>query len=288
MSSEDREPARPREVSSGEGRPEETRAEVARRRLAELAASFEAEMAARVAEAEPPASVAPVEVAPAEVSASRGGTRRARTSLPRAARVSAAHLRVVGALGVAAVVVLGAVLLSGRPEASDDIAPLAVSGETAADSGGESAPGADDQPPELVIDVIGEVATPGIVTVPRGARVHEAIEAAGGLDGKVDTSGVNLARVLEDGEQIIVGPAPEVAPGAAAAPGGTGATGAKISLNQATVEQLDTLPGVGPVTAAAIIAWRDENGSFSSVEDLLDVKGIGDVTFAELRELVTP
>lgn len=252
-------------------------------------------MAARVAEADPPAPVAPVEVMPAEteVPASRGGTRRARASLPRAARVSAAHLRVVGALGVASVVVLGAVLLSGRPEASDDLAPLAVSGDVTASgeqsaASGEESVGSGGQPSELVIDVIGEVATPGIVTVPRGSRVYEAIEAAGGLDGKVDTSGVNLARVLEDGEQIIVGPAPEVAPGAAPVPGGTAAAGAKISLNQATVEQLDTLPGVGPVTAAAIIAWREENGSFSSAEDLLDVKGIGDVTFAELRELVTP
>ncbi|MGJ9421642.1 helix-hairpin-helix domain-containing protein [Aeromicrobium sp. CF3.5] len=285
MRSEESEPSRPEET-----RPEETRAEVARRRLAELAASFEAEVAARAAEAEPAVPVAPVDVAPAEVDvpASRGGTRRARATVPRVARVSAAHLRVVGALGVAAVVVLGALLLSGRPEASEDIAPLSVSGDTAAGSREEFASGSADQPAELVIDVIGEVATPGIVTVPRGSRVYEAIEAAGGLDGKVDTSGVNLARVLEDGEQIIVGPAPEVAAGTGGAPSGTGATGAKISLNRATVEQLDTLPGVGPVTAAAIIAWRDENGSFSSVEDLLDVTGIGDVTFAELRDLVTP
>ncbi len=281
MSSKDLEPGRP-----DEARPEETRAEVARRRLAELAASFEAEMAARAAEAEPPAPIAPVEVEPARADArvGRGGTRRAQATLPRAIRLSATHLRVVGALGVAAVVVLGAVLLSGRPEASDDIAPLAVSGDAAPSSGEESAA----EPTELVIDVIGEVVDPGIVTVPPGSRVHEAIEAAGGLDGEVDTSGVNLARVLEDGEQIIVGPAPEIAPGAAGAPAGGAAPGAKISLNQATVEQLDTLPGVGPVTAAAIIAWRDENGSFSSVEDLLDVKGIGDVTFAELRDLVTP
>ncbi len=278
-------------VRSDEPRPEETRADVARRRLADLAASFEAEMAARAAEADPLPPIAPVEVAPARAEApvGGGGTRRA-AALPRALRLSGAHLRVVGALGVAAVVVLGAVLLSGRPEASEDIAPLAVSGEAAGDSeeGETESGGADGQPTELVVDVIGEVATPGIVTVPPGSRVYEAIEAAGGLDGEVDTSGVNLARVLEDGEQIIVGPAPEVAPGPAGSPGAAGAPAGKISLNRATVEQLDTLPGVGPVTAAAIIAWRDENGSFSSVEDLLDVTGIGDVTFAELRDLVTP
>ena len=263
---------------------EETRAEVARRRLAQLAASFEAEMAARVAEVDPPEPVVPSGDGGRP---ERGGTRRARVALPRSARLSAAHLRVVGALGVAAVVVLGAVLLSGRPEASDDIAPLALSGETAADPGQEPGQDQGGQPAELVVDVIGEVVTPGIVTVPRGSRVYEAVEAAGGLDGRVDTSGVNLARVLEDGEQVIVGPAPEGAAGTEGAPG-SAAPGGKIRLNQATPEQLETLPGIGPVTAAAIIAWRDENGTFSSVEDLLDVKGIGDVTFGELRDLVTP
>jgi competence protein ComEA len=87
---------------------------------------------------------------------------------------------------------------------------------------------------------------------------------------------------------VLVGIEPVAAPGApAAAPGGAAPTaGAKINLNTATLEQLDTLPGVGPVTAQAILAWREDDGPFTSVDDLLDVKGIGDATLAELRDLV--
>ena len=97
-----------------------------------------------------------------------------------------------------------------------------------------------------------------------------------------------MARVLDDGEQILVGIDPVVAPAGAGGAGSAGGpTGGKVNLNTATAEQLDTLPGVGPVTAQAILAWRDENGRFGSVEDLLDVKGIGDATLAELRDLVT-
>ena len=241
-----------------EPEPDETRAEVARRRLAQLAASFDAEV---------PPPPDPSTPAPAPHRATRWSV----PSLP----VTGAHLRVVVALGIAAAVVLGWMLLSGRPEASDAIAPVAVASPGAAKDGSGSA--------ELVVDVIGKVRKPGIVTVPRGSRVYQAIEAAGGLAGKVDTSGVNLARVLDDGEQIIVG-----APAAAAVAPGGGAPVGKISRNTATLEQLDTLPGVGPVTAQAILAWRDENGRFATVDDLLDVKGIGDATFADLKDLVTP
>lgn len=235
--------------------PDETRAEVARRRLAQLAAAFDAEM---------PRDEAVLPLAREEVDAPAAAVVRA--------RLSAAHLRVVGVVAVAGLVVLGWMLLSGRPQSSEAVPPV-----TLASSG--SAEGSDG-PAKLVIDVVGDVEKPGIVTVPRGSRVYQAIAAAGGLDGTVDTSGVNLARVLDDGEQIIVGPAPEGAGGSAA--------GGKIRLNLATPEELDTLPGVGPVTAAAIVAWRDENGRFATVDDLLDVKGIGDATLADLRDLVAP
>lgn len=234
--------------------PDETRAEVARRRLALLAAAFEAEM---------PRDDTVVPPVREEIDAP--------AVAPARARLSAAHLRVMGVVAVAGLVVLGWMLLSGRPQTSDAVPPVALASSGPTDSEG---------PAKLVIDVVGDVEQPGIVTVPRGSRVYQAIEAAGGLDGTVDTSGVNLARVLDDGEQIIVGPAPESA--------GSGAVGGKIRLSLATPEELDTLPGVGPVTAAAIVAWRDENGHFATVEDLLDVKGIGDATLADLRELVVP
>ena len=167
-------------------------------------------------------------------------------------------------------------LLSSRPETSEPQTPLAFATT--------AAPSEPAQTDDLVIDVIGKVRKPGIVTVPKGSRVHEAIEAAGGLKGRVDTSSLNMARELADGEQLLVGMQPAAVPGSQAAAGGAATT--KINLNTATAEQLDTLPGVGPVTAQSILSWRTENGRFSSVEDLLEVKGIGDATLAELRDLV--
>lgn len=135
----------------------------------------------------------------------------------------------------------------------------------------------------LIIDVEGKVKRPGIVTLPHGSRVHEAIAKAGGVVDGADTSTTNLARVLVDGEQIIVGAPAAGSPGA----GGT-AGGGRLSLSSATAEQLDELPGVGPVTADAIIAYRTSHGGFQRVEDLLDVQGIGEKTLADLKDLVTP
>lgn len=186
-------------------------------------------------------------------------------------------------VAVAASVLLVWWLLSGRPETSEPAAPLAFaeSSAGAATVGTAKTPAA-----ELIVDVVGKVRKPGIVTVPKGSRVYEAIEAAGGLKGRVDTASLNMARVLADGEQILVGIEPVGAPaGGVAAPGSP--AGGKINLNTATAEQLDTLPGVGPVTAKAILDWRQKNGRFGAVEDLLDVKGIGDATLAELRDYVS-
>lgn len=131
----------------------------------------------------------------------------------------------------------------------------------------------------LVVDVAGRVRRPGIVELPAGSRVVDAITAAGGALPGVSLTSLNLARLLVDGEQIVVGLRVPVGPPFTAAPtaGGTTATSiAPVELNTATVEQLDTLPGIGPVTAAAILQWRTDNGPFSSVDQLLDVSGIGD------------
>ncbi|MFF5611508.1 helix-hairpin-helix domain-containing protein [Streptomyces albidoflavus] len=144
----------------------------------------------------------------------------------------------------------------------------------------------------LVVDVSGKVARPGVHRLPAGSRVEDALEAAGGVRPGTDTSGLNRARLLTDGEQVAVGVDP--APGAGPAPGapGQGAAGGAaagpLSLGTATAEQLETLPGVGPVLAAAIIAYRTENGGFRAVDQLREVRGIGDRRFEDLRELVRP
>jgi competence protein ComEA len=167
---------------------------------------------------------------------------------------------------------------------SDPVGPEAAAGgalSTAAES-------------RVVVDVAGKVRRPGIRTLPAGARVADALAAAGGARPGVNLSSLNLARVLTDGEQVLVG-APGAAGPATGSAGsgavGDGSTGSSpavlVNLNTADQATLESLPGVGPVTATAIVAWRTENGGFTAVDQLLDVSGIGEVTFAEVAPLVT-
>jgi competence protein ComEA len=139
----------------------------------------------------------------------------------------------------------------------------------------------------VIVDVAGKVRRPGIVTLPAGSRVIDALEAAGGARPEVDLIALNLARVLVDGEQIVVGIDPVALPPAVGSAATPSTTGGLVDLNTADQATLETLPGVGPVTAQAILDWRAENGAFSTVDELLEVDGIGDVTLAELRDLVT-
>ena len=139
----------------------------------------------------------------------------------------------------------------------------------------------------VVVDVVGRVRRPGLVTLPAGARVAAAVQAAGGALAGTNLSSINLARVCIDGEQIAVG-----VPGAVAAPGGPVASGATtpaalVDLNTATADQLDALPGVGPVMAQRIIQYRTDHGPFQSVDQLRQVSGIGDAKYADLSPLVT-
>ena len=141
---------------------------------------------------------------------------------------------------------------------------------------------------DVTVDVAGKVRRPGVTTLPAGSRVADALQKAGGPRGRVDLSALNLARILVDGEQILVGraaPAGGMAAGAATA--APNPAGALVNINTATSEQLDTLPGVGPVTAQKILDWRGANGAFSSVDELLEIDGIGDKTLAELAPHVT-
>lgn len=142
----------------------------------------------------------------------------------------------------------------------------------------------------VVVDVVGRVRKPGIAVLPTGSRVVDAVKAAGGLRPGARPTGLNLARPLVDGEQVVVGrPAavPAAAPGAASGPGALPTAAALVNLNTADQVALETLPGVGPVTAAAILAWREEHGAFAAVEELLEVSGIGDATLAEIAPHVT-
>lgn len=156
----------------------------------------------------------------------------------------------------------------------------------------------------VVVSVVGLVHTPGLVTLAPGARIADALQAAGGAVNGADTIGLNMARPLGDGEQIVVGLAPvsgqPTALGSSVASGSPSTSkavpprpgpakpkaGEAVDLNTATVQELDALPGVGPVTAAAIVAWRQANGKFTSVDQLADVEGIGPARLEKLRALV--
>lgn len=140
----------------------------------------------------------------------------------------------------------------------------------------------------VVVDVTGKVLRPGIQRLPSGSRVVDALDAAGGARPGTDTTGLNRARVLMDGEQIVVGGPPVPAGGPAPGASAGGRPAGPVSLNSATVEQLDALPGVGPVLAQHIVDYRTEHGGFRSVDELRHVNGIGARRFTDLRSLVQP
>lgn len=146
----------------------------------------------------------------------------------------------------------------------------------------------------LVVHVVGQVAKPGLVRLPAGARVADAIAAAGGQTSKADVAALNLARPVVDGEQIVVPkPGDPVAnpsagqAGSSAGAGTVGGGGGLVNLNTADLGALDSLPGVGPVLAQRILDWRTEHGRFSSVDELGEVSGIGDKMLSQLRPKVT-
>ena len=214
--------------------------------------------------------------------------------------------RVAVLLGIVAVAV-GAVFwwqaAAGRPQvlplggaSTESPAPAGDEGEGRPEATGAASPGAYDPGGTVVTHVAGAVAAPGIVRLPAGSRVHEAIAAAGGGTPDADLNRLNLAVVVEDGQKIDVprhgealpGDTPAAGtPGAAADGGSTGAAGAKTNLNTASVAELDALPRVGPVLAQRIVDWRTEHGAFKSVEELDAVDGVGPKMLEALLPLVT-
>jgi len=194
--------------------------------------------------------------------------------------------RTLAILAAVLAAAVGLTLLFTRQRPAPAAAPIAV---VASASTSPSAPAASVTPSpagEVVVEVVGKVARPAVVTLPKGARVQDALEAVGGAKPGVDTSDQNLARVLVDGEQIRVGidPAPVTAP--TTATGTTGSPG-PIDINTASLEALQDIPGVGPVIASRIVTYREQNGGFQTVEQLLEVSGIGEATFAQMKPMVS-
>ncbi|MFE4915049.1 helix-hairpin-helix domain-containing protein [Streptomyces sp. NPDC056652] len=206
--------------------------------------------------------------------------------------------RTLAALAV--VLVVGVILAghhfwSGRPgtvRAPENASVAAVIPEVPPETLPAPAPVSSPSPSaRVVVDVSGKVRRPGVLRLAAGSRVADALRAAGGAKPGADLTGLNRARVLMDGEQVLVGgPAPPVSGvgAGAAAGGGAGAVAGPVSLNAATPEQLDTLPGVGPVLAQHIIDYRGKHGGFRSVDELREVNGIGERRFADLQSLVRP
>ena len=143
----------------------------------------------------------------------------------------------------------------------------------------------------LTVHVVGAVYRPGLYRVQEGSRVDDAIRRAGGAKPKAELLLVNLAAPVADGQQVVVpvrGAAPAAAPAAGAGAAAPGAAVGTVHLNSATLEQLDTLPGVGPVTAQKILDYRQEHGAFSSLEELDAIPGIGPARIASLRDVAAP
>lgn len=171
------------------------------------------------------------------------------------------------------VVVVGARRLGGAGGATESVAaPVPVAAPPTA-------------APKLLVHVVGAVREPGLYRLREGDRVADAVERAGGATPRADLAAVNLAAPVADGTQILV---PARGSPTTAAGGPSGAAAGPVRLNAATPEQLDALPGIGPVTAQKIVDWRQAHGAFRSIDDLDAIPGIGPARIEQLRDLVTP
>lgn len=211
--------------------------------------------------------------------------------LTRRLGCTAAEALALCILAVASLACVGLLWLQARPGASPTPATAGVGMPSESPSGGIVLHDA-----EVIVHVAGAVARPGVYTLPGGSRVGDAVTAAGGPQRKAVLDGLNLARPLTDGEQVLVPDRSQVAvlagtttaPGTApAATGDAAGAAGTVSLNAATLADLETLPGIGPVLAQAIVDYRDSVGGFTEIGELRDVSGIGEKTFQALAPLVS-
>jgi competence protein ComEA len=192
--------------------------------------------------------------------------------------VSRTQLFVYAAVAVALLLIgLRALQAGGGEEASFEVASQARGASTGFSLEAEGE--------DVVVDVTGAVRRPGVYRLPVGSRVEDAVARAGGAEGHAVLEAINLAARLADGQQVVV---PSSEPGATVAAVGAASEDGPISLGTATVEQLDTIDGIGPVTAEDIVEFRDERGGLASVEQLDQVSGIGPATMEALRERLQP
>lgn len=188
------------------------------------------------------------------------------------------HPREAGALAMLGLLLLigaGLAYMRARPAAA--VAPPSGAVSASASASPASAN-------TIVVDVVGAVRKPGVYGFAQGARVIDAVRAAGGFLPDAEPQAINLARPLVDGEQVVVPKEGEAPPGAAA--GGGRQPGGKININNASVSDFDGLPGIGPVLAQRIVDYRDQHGPFRSIQDLMKVSGIGQSKFDSLKDLV--
>ena len=213
--------------------------------------------------------------------------------------LSRTQVAVYGAIAVA-VLFVGARAVRGEGGGESDSAYASSYDDYSSDSGAEDGSGSESESEsdlaveeggsDVVVDVTGAVEKPGVYRMPAGSRVDDAVKRAGGATGKAALDSINLAARLADGQQVVVPESVPVGAGGspASAPGAPGTEEAPISLSTATAAELDTIDGIGPVTAEDIIGFREEHGGLSSVDQLDQISGIGPATMEALRERLQP
>lgn len=228
-----------------------------------------------------------------DTSAPRGVQARAFFSPKFLAGIAVAIALILGGIHMAMSMAPGSETITVDPPAASQ-SPTPVAAQSPQASASPAATPTRQAGEPVVVHVVGQVREPGVITVPAGSRISDAISKAGGLTPNADAAAVNLAREVADGEQIYIPaqgeeprmPPPGPSPDSMASEGTQKGTESVININTASAEELDELPGVGPAIAGRIVEYREANGPFASVDALTDVKGIGEATLAELRPRV--